>query len=232
MPEEGVATCSRLWPCRSDTSLPRRPTPLRKILRSWPLGEQREFFGDLLGAPLVLETETGKLFPASNRARDVRDALVAAVRDAGAQIWFDAKVTDVRPTDQDTWTVHLQGAEPLEARAVVLATGGLSVPATGSEGAGLRWAERMGHTMHETYPALTPLTADPPVHAALAGVSLTTTVRQAPSPTGKRAGTKTDGTENNQDQEGSDPPAVPNHRRIPLSPTVATAARRSSTPPT
>jgi predicted flavoprotein YhiN len=59
---------------------------------------------------------------------------------------------------------------------VILATGGLSVPATGSDGIGLRIARRLGHTLHPTYPALTPLTADPPVHAGLAGISLAVTL--------------------------------------------------------
>jgi hypothetical protein len=58
----------------------------------------------------------------------------------------------------------------------VLATGGLSVPATGSDGTGLRLVRSLGHRVHDTYPALTPLTADPPVHGALAGVSLTVTL--------------------------------------------------------
>jgi predicted Rossmann fold flavoprotein len=56
--------------------------------------------------------------------------------------------------------------------AVIVATGGLSVPTTGSDGFGLALARRLGHTVNETYPALTPLTATPPVHAHLAGVSL------------------------------------------------------------
>ena len=54
---------------------------------------------------------------------------------------------------------------PLRARRVIVATGGLSVPATGSDGAGLAIARRLGHAVHATYPALTPLVADPPVHA-------------------------------------------------------------------
>jgi predicted Rossmann fold flavoprotein len=51
------------------------------------------------------------------------------------------------------------------------------VPATGSDGQGLSIAEALGHVVHETYPALTPLTADPAVHAALSGVSLSVRVR-------------------------------------------------------
>jgi len=144
---------------------------LRRILRSWPLSEQQDFFQNRLGLRLVREEETGKLFPESNRARDVRDGLVQQVRDAGARIWFDARVTGLR-TEDGRWWIGLEGTDDLEARAVVVATGGLSVPATGSDGAGLRWLEGLGHTLHETYPALTPLTAAPHPHAELAGVSL------------------------------------------------------------
>jgi predicted Rossmann fold flavoprotein len=147
------------------------PHTLRNLLRSWPLDEQRRFFEDALGLRLVLEPETGKLFPASNRATDVRDALVGAAREAGAAFRFDTQVADLRP-GAGGWRVMLAGGEAVEAAAVVLATGGLSVPNTGSDGAGLRIAGRLGHAVHPLYPALTPLTAEPSPHAALSGVSL------------------------------------------------------------
>lgn len=160
---------------------------LRKILISWPLPEQRAFFEAELGMPLVLEEESGKLFPSSHRARDVRDALVARVREAGARIWFGTRVADLHPPPEPTddpggpraplWRVSLDGAPPVDAEAVILATGGLSVPATGSDGGGLALARRLGHEVHATYPALTPLTATPHPHAALAGVSLEVTLR-------------------------------------------------------
>lgn len=160
------------------------PNTLRKMLRSWPLGEQRAFFEAELGMPLELEEESAKLFPASHRARDVRDALVERVREAGARLWFDARVTDVAPLAPDDgaprgprWRVAVAGAPPLDVDAVVLATGGLSVPATGSDGFGLGLLRRMGHEVRPTYPALTPLTAAPHPHAELAGVSLTVTLR-------------------------------------------------------
>ena len=53
---------------------------LRKIVRSWPLAEQIAFFEQEVGVPLVEETESAKLFPVSNRARDVRDGLLALAR--------------------------------------------------------------------------------------------------------------------------------------------------------
>jgi len=152
------------------------PNTLRKILRSWPLAEQRAFFERELAMPLELEPETGKLFPSSHRARDVRDMLVRRVREARAKIWFDAAVADIRPSDCG-WEVELEGAPSLQATRVILATGGLSVPKTGSDGRGLHIAEALGHTMHPTYPALTPLTASPHPHAHLAGISRTVTIR-------------------------------------------------------
>jgi predicted Rossmann fold flavoprotein len=149
------------------------PNTLRKMLLSWPLPEQRAFFEEDLGIPLALEPETGKLFPRSNRARDVRDALVAAVLDRGGHIRFGRSVEGLEPPGSTrSWRVHLDQGETVAARAVIVASGGLSVPATGSDGTGLRMVERLGHTVHTLYPALTPLLADPPVHAPLAGVSL------------------------------------------------------------
>ena len=65
----------------------------------------------------------------------------------------------------------------MAASAVVLATGGLSVPKTGSDGMGIELAARLGHVLHDTYPALTPLVAVPEAHASLSGVSLNVRLR-------------------------------------------------------
>ena len=147
------------------------PRVLRRVLDSWPLPEQRAFFEDDLGVPLRLEPETGKLFPASNRATDVRDALVDAAHAAGADLRFDTTVTGIAPTAAG-WRVETAEGAGLDAAAVVIATGGLSVPKTGSDGFGLAAARALGHDLVPTYPALTPLLSDPAPHAALSGVSL------------------------------------------------------------
>ncbi len=147
------------------------PNTLRKMLLSWPLSEQRQFFERSLGIALQLEPETGKLFPATNRARDVRDALLSAARDRGVDIRFETTVRDLTLSG-GAWQVQLDSRDPLPGSSVIVATGGLSVPTTGSDGTGLRLAKRLGHTIHDLYPALTPLTAEPPKHAPLAGVSL------------------------------------------------------------
>jgi predicted Rossmann fold flavoprotein len=147
------------------------PNTLRKIVRTWPLDEQIAFFEREVGVPLVEETESAKLFPASHRARDVRDGLLALAQRRGARLLTEARVVDLSPRGTG-WEVALDGAPPLEADAVIVATGGLSVPNTGSDGTGLRLLERLGHTVHPTYAALTPVTADAGPFAELAGISL------------------------------------------------------------
>jgi predicted Rossmann fold flavoprotein len=163
------------------------PNTLKKMLLSWPLEEQRRFFEETLRIPLALEAESGKLFPASNRAVEVRDGLVSLARARGVEFVFEAELAGLVPGEAGPsapgWVVQLGGGGEIRASAVVLATGGLSVPKTGSDGTGLRLVRELGHTVHPTYPALTPLTADPPRHAALAGVSREVTL-VAPLPRG------------------------------------------------
>jgi predicted Rossmann fold flavoprotein len=74
------------------------------------------------------------------------------------------------------WSVDIEGGGPIEADALILATGGLSVPATGSDGFGLDALAKLGHTIHPTYAALTPLTCEPAPFASLSGVSLSVTL--------------------------------------------------------
>ncbi len=154
------------------------PNTLRKILRSWPLPEQIAFFETELGLTLVEETETGKLFPASDRARDVRDGLLSLANRRGVRFVPNTRVTGLNPV-KDGWRVELDGAPPLEVDRVILASGGLSVPSTGSDGGGLAIATALGHTVHQTYPALTPLVAADSPYAVLAGVSLPVTITAA-----------------------------------------------------
>jgi predicted Rossmann fold flavoprotein len=160
---------------------------MKKMLLSWPLEQQRRFFEDEVGLRLALEPETGKLFPASNKARDVRDGLLELARRRGAETVFGTYVVGMRPPGGgEPWKLLLEGGGEIAAAAVVIATGGLSVPATGSDGTGMRIIRQLGHTLNDTYAALTPLTADPAVHAPLAGVSLEVTV-EAPLAKGSLA---------------------------------------------
>ena len=151
------------------------PHLLRKMVRSWPLREQVAFFEKEMGIPLAEEQESAKLFPVSNRARDVRDGLLDLAARRGVSVLTGTTVTDFAPGPEG-WRVERAEGPPLLADAVVVATGGLSVPTTGSDGIGLDVAGRLGHAVHPTYAALTPITAEPAPFAALAGVSATVTL--------------------------------------------------------
>ena len=146
------------------------PSLVRALLGAWPLREQQRYFHETLGVPLALETESGKYFPASNRARDVRDALVARAAALSVEHRFGAAVDAVAPAEGG-WRLTLGDGELL-ADHVIVATGGLSVPSTGSTGFGFDLARQVGHTVQPTYAALTPLTADPHPQAGLTGISL------------------------------------------------------------
>ncbi|HYW52083.1 MAG TPA: aminoacetone oxidase family FAD-binding enzyme [Gemmatimonadaceae bacterium] len=151
------------------------PNVLRRILRSWPLASQIEFFEQDLGIPLEHEEESLKLFPASHKARDVRDGLLDCCQRDGVQLVTETGVTDIAP-DGARWLVSCDDGRTFDADAVVVATGGLSVPNTGSDGRGLAILRRLGHTLHTTYAALTPITVEPCEFTELAGISLPVTL--------------------------------------------------------
>ena len=167
------------------------PNTLKKLLLSWPLQEQQRFFEEEMGIPLALEPETGKLFPVSGKSHDVRDGLRIMAEHRGVEVRCESYVVGLEPEasagsnstatlaapdSAPRWRVRLAGGVEIRAARVIIATGGLSVPATGSDGTGLDLVRALGHTIHDTYPALTPLTAEPHRYAALAGVSLPVTL--------------------------------------------------------
>lgn len=146
-----------------------RRAVVRRVLRAFPAADAAAFFRGL-GVPLHEEAD-GKLFPDSNRARDVLDALLRELDEVGATLLADHRVLDLT-RDSSGFRIATTRGE-LRASRVVLATGGLSLPKSGSDGAGIAMAARLGHTIVATTPALAPLVlADSePLHRELAGVS-------------------------------------------------------------
>jgi len=145
-----------------------------RVLRAFSVEDTHRFF-DRIGVPLKLE-ETGKYFPVSDSARTVLHALLQTVRDAGAVLETGSPVTGVLreqlPGENTTcWTVSTPGGI-VRAATVVLCTGGLALPKSGSNGAGYGFATSLGHSMVPTTPALSPLLANPPQHAGISGVTL------------------------------------------------------------
>ena len=149
-----------------------KSTIVRRVLRAFPVADTVLFFSDL-GVSLH-EEAGGKLFPDSNRARDVVDALLRGLHDAGVELVTSTRVDAITATDGSFAIATDAGT--LTARAVVLATGGCSLPKTGSDGGGYRLAAGLGHTIVPAIPALAPLLleSDTPysVHTRLSGVAM------------------------------------------------------------
>jgi len=123
-----------------------------------------------LGVATKIE-DTGKVFPVSNHAIDVRDALVRRLVQAGAELRSGVAVNDVRRSEDGGWQVQVE-ADSLRARAVILSTGGLSYAECGTTGDGYAWVKKVGHTINLTYPALTPLVSPSQWVHALKGITL------------------------------------------------------------
>ncbi len=109
------------------------------------------------GCPCV--TERGdRVFPESHKSSDIVDALLAMARDAGAEIVTGCEVIDVgKGSDSDSgggFIVRTSAGE-YRCRSLIITTGGLSYPATGSTGDGYRWAEKLGHRLTVRFPSLT-----------------------------------------------------------------------------
>lgn len=141
---------------------------IRRVLQQFTDAETRAFFEEI-GVPLKLE-EIGKYFPATDSARTVLDALLNACSDAGVQLERSQKIRRLSKAG-DGWTVHTEDRQ-WQARAVVLCTGGLSLPRTGSDGSGYGLAKAFGHTVVPTSPALTPLKGPGGWAADLRGITL------------------------------------------------------------
>lgn len=134
------------------------PASIRKVLQRFPVERTRAFFAEL-GVELKQE-ETGKLFPTTDQARTVLDALLGAAQHASAQLRHPARVEGIRRSDRGFVLHGLWGQ--LNARAVVLCTGGKALPKSGSDGAGYAFATALGHTVAQpVVPALVPLVLQP-----------------------------------------------------------------------
>ena len=128
---------------------------VRSVLRRFGADETVRFFAEL-GVELKRE-ETGKLFPVTDSARTVLNALLGAVHAAGASIIHPARVTSIVRSGDGFLVSGEWGS--LHARRVILATGGMALPRSGSDGAGYGFAQALGHSLTPAIrPALVPLT--------------------------------------------------------------------------
>jgi len=131
---------------------------INKVLRRFDVSQTIAFFREL-GVELKLE-ETGKLFPITDSAKTILHALLLAASQANVTIKHPRRVVTIEK-NSDGFCIRGEWGE-LAAREVVLATGGKSLPKTGSDGHGYEIARALGHSITpRVFPALVPLTLPP-----------------------------------------------------------------------
>lgn len=113
----------------------------------------------------------GRVFPASDRSSDILRALDSYARQRGADIQLHARVEDIMPQAAGGFFLLLDGRQK-EFDAIILCTGGMSYPATGSTGDGHAFAQRLGHTLQPCKPSLIPLVTEEDWPARAQGLSL------------------------------------------------------------
>lgn len=142
---------------------------VRNVLRAFPAPKAVEFFRKL-GVELVLEPG-GKYFPATHSGRTVLEALTREAARAGVRLVTGFKVENIQRTDS-LFGLRAVSGEMYQAKTVILCTGGLSFPTTGSDGSGYSLAQAFGHSMIPTSPSLTPLLTADENWKSLSGVTL------------------------------------------------------------
>ncbi|MBR2343521.1 MAG: NAD(P)/FAD-dependent oxidoreductase [Clostridia bacterium] len=144
----------------------RNPRFLYSAFNSFTTEDTQTFFTSL-GVKLKVE-RGGRVFPESDKAKDIVDALRAYC--SAAEIIHE-HVRSVTKNASGTLTVHTKEGE-YTFGAVILATGGKSYPLTGSDGSGYAIARKLGHTVTELIPSLIPLTSPSPLPQMMQGLSL------------------------------------------------------------
>ena len=150
------------------SNVPTNPRFLYTALSKFSIDDVKSFFEDA-GVPLKVE-RGNRVFPVSDKAADVVSAMLNECKKAGVQVLLGKKVSGVNVEDGRVVSVRCGGE--IECDAVVLATGGVSYPLTGSDGDGLRFARNLGHTVTELRPSLVPIVEDGFICREMQGLSL------------------------------------------------------------
>lgn len=134
------------------------------------------------------EEDNGRMFPVTDKAKTVVDALVNKVRSQGVTIRVNSPAAEILFGDDGVEGVRLKSGEVIKALTVIVAVGGKSVPHTGSTGDGYAWAEKAGHTITELFPTEVPLTSNEPFIRSkeLQGLSLRDVGLSIWNPKGKK----------------------------------------------
>lgn len=133
--------------------------------------EDVQYFFNGIEVPTKVE-RGGRVFPVSDKAADVVDAMVLQLHELGVKLYTDVKVSDILVQDNKVVGVKTDDGQKFEAEAVIIATGGSSYPGTGSTGDGYKMADKIGHKVVTPLPALVPLELEEEWVKDLQGLSL------------------------------------------------------------
>ena len=143
---------------------------LRNTFSRWGVLELRQFLARI-GVPTIVDGQQ-RVYPASEKAGDLVVALLRHVKEQGVEVLTDWRCSHILTEGARAVGARATDGRSLMGDVVILATGGVTYPETGSRGDGLRMARSLGHTVSQPRPGLTPLLVDDPALAELAGVSL------------------------------------------------------------
>ena len=168
----GKGRCNVTNDCDIDTlinNIPKNGRFLYSAFSHFDSAATMRFFEEH-GVPL--KTERGqRVFPVSDKAVDIVDALVGAVKKKGVEFVF-SPVLDILCDDSGVSGVLLENGEKISADKIIVATGGMSYPLTGSTGDGYRFASLLGHTVTDLKPSLVPLVIHQGFCSSISGLSL------------------------------------------------------------
>lgn len=120
----------------------------------------------------VKEENEGRLFPVTDSAETVRDALVAELKRQKVEVHSKQSVADVSYSEEQKLFIVHTVSEAFTSKACVVATGGYARPDTGSTGDGFRWLEKLGHTIESVSDALVPVKLQSAWVKELSGITL------------------------------------------------------------
>ncbi|WLD92440.1 NAD(P)/FAD-dependent oxidoreductase [Alkalihalobacillus sp. AL-G] len=133
------------------------------------------------------EEDHGRMFPTSDKAQSVVDAMLKKIRELGVEIRKNTAVKKVIYGNDQVKGITLNSGETIHSKAVIIAVGGKSVPHTGSTGDGYSWAKAAGHTITDLYPTEVPITSKESFikEKTLQGLSLRDVALSVLKPNGK-----------------------------------------------
>ncbi len=168
----GKGRCNLTNNCSKDelmANIPKNGRFLYSAFDAFDSKDTMEYFEDL-GVPL--KTERGnRVFPVSDKAMDIADALLKGVKKYGVKI-INGTAKEILTEDNKVYGVKLSDGSEILADKIILATGGASYPSTGSTGDGYAMAEKLSHTVTEIRPSLIPICIKEGFCAKMMGLSL------------------------------------------------------------